>query len=359
MQLFTATGDVVHCLAPLVFAAEHDEARIQSWADLNPALINDGQPMMSLGREISTQHHHAIDNLFIDGNGVLVVAEMKRGKSPRDLIGQVIDYAAYVTRLGWEDVDRFCRKRQSADLSTAFQKTFGHPLTRSAKPGYRLEIVAEQFDPKAIDAAAYLISTGVPLTLVEFNYFKVGDQPVLWVKTVLGEIPKQGNAAKQGTIEPDELVDNGYAAWLMTTVGNKLPEIGAAQGWPLRHRVNQQSVPFNSAEWPLSFGDCQFRVDVYKRGVVSLRFGFRQAQAPGLKELLEAKEPEWHSGFPAKIERPAYPTPVVTLTLDRDRPEMGNPARLAELLDAVARMTATMRPLIDGYFASRPESPTT
>ena len=117
-------------------------------------------------------------------------------------------------------------------------------------------------------------------------------------------------------------------------------------------------MPFNSAEWPLTYGDCQFRVDVFKRDAVSLRFSFRQANAPGLKELLEAKEPDWHSAFPAKIERPAYQTPNVTLTLDRSRPEMGDAAQLAELLDAVARMTAAIRPLVDGYFASRQEPQT-
>ena len=64
--------------------------------------------MQSLGRETETQHGHAIDNLFLDGDGHLVVAELKRGKSPRDVTAQAVDYGAYVSRLDWERIDALC-----------------------------------------------------------------------------------------------------------------------------------------------------------------------------------------------------------------------------------------------------------
>ena len=56
VQLFSATGDAISQILPTSFADEHQEARIQSWADLSPALINEGRPMTSLGREILTKN---------------------------------------------------------------------------------------------------------------------------------------------------------------------------------------------------------------------------------------------------------------------------------------------------------------
>jgi RecB family endonuclease NucS len=82
-SLFAVEGDVARPVQMRSFAERHTERRIQDWSDLNPAIINSGQPMISLGKEIPTSHGHFIDNLFIDGNGVLVAAELKRGRSPR------------------------------------------------------------------------------------------------------------------------------------------------------------------------------------------------------------------------------------------------------------------------------------
>jgi hypothetical protein len=350
VRLFSAAGDAIRSIAPVTFADDHAEERIQSWADLNPALINDGQPMISLGREILTQHGHAVDNLFIDVDGVLVAAEMKRGKSPRDVVAQMVDYAAFVSRLEWEDLDRLCRKRQGLELSKCFAQTFGHPLITNAKPKHRLLIVAESFDPRTIDAAVYLLNSGVPLILVEFKLFKLGAENLVQVNAVLGEFPKPGQPSD---IEAASAANDGYAAWLLSSIGQTLPKIAEAQGWPLQHRVGKQAVPFNSAEWPIAFGECQFRVDLYKSDAVALRFSFRDSLAPGLKGLLEAKENEWNTKFPAKFERPAYEAKYVTLTQNLPRPELGDQKQLSKVLDSIAQMTDGIRPLVDSYFATK------
>jgi hypothetical protein len=351
VELYSVTGDVVGLMSPTSFAAEHLEDQIQSWADSQPAFINAGQPMLSLGREILTQHGHAIDNMFIDGDGVLVAAEMKRAKSPRDVVAQMLDYAAFVSRMGWEDVERYCLKRQGSDLATCFFKTFGRSCIKDPKPRHRLAIVAESFDPRARDAAVYLIDKGIPLVLVEFHLFQIGDQSLLQVRTVLGDIPRQSQGPASTPTIAAGAPDDGYAAWLLASIGKQLPEIGEAQGWPLRHRVNQQSLPFNSAEWPVPLRDCHFRVDLYNRNSVSLRFSFRQPQAPHLLELLQAREADWKPSFPATL-RLADETPYATLTFDRPRPEMANTTQAAEVVTDVARMTGVLRPIIDEYFAS-------
>ena len=174
MALFSVSGDAVAVLAPSSFQDEHREDDLQRWADENPHLLNNGLPMLSLGREIVTTHDHSIDNLYIDGNGCLVVAELKRGRTPRNVTAQAVDYGAYVSRLDWERVDALCRKRHGgASLDEAFRASFGIDLHKSSNPEHRLLIVAETFDPSVQDAAAYLINTGVNLTLLAFRFFEL------------------------------------------------------------------------------------------------------------------------------------------------------------------------------------------
>jgi len=195
-SLFTVAGDVARLVPARPFADLYTEKRIQDWSDLNPAVINAGQPMISLGTEIPTRHGHYIDNLFIDGDGVLVAAEMKRGKTRRDVVSQMLDYAAFVSRLTWDEIDRLCRKRQNAELADLYLHTFRRSLRKGDKPAHRLVIVAESFEESTLDQALYLINDRTtPLVLIAFKYLEVDGQSMIYVEPVLGVIPTQGQVA--------------------------------------------------------------------------------------------------------------------------------------------------------------------
>jgi hypothetical protein len=123
MYLFSVTGDTVDSVSAVAFATHHLEQQLHSWADRHPALIDAGRPMISLGCEIPTHHGHYVDNLLIDATGTLVAVEIKRGQSPSDVVAQMLDYAAFVSGLGWSDVDGFCRIRHGSDASEVFART--------------------------------------------------------------------------------------------------------------------------------------------------------------------------------------------------------------------------------------------
>lgn len=188
-MLFGVLGEAVEVLRAGRYADQHDEDRLQSWADACPALVNGGTPMVSLGREVVTRHGHAIDNLFIDGNGELVALEMKRGRSPRSVVAQVLDYAAHVSRLDWADVDVLCRKRHALPLDDAYRRTFMRPLVQAPRPSHRLAILAESYDPCVVDSARYLLEGRLPLVLLQFTYLPIGEGGVLDVRPVLGALP--------------------------------------------------------------------------------------------------------------------------------------------------------------------------
>ena len=348
-ELFHIADDAVDVLRPVSFRQDHTEENLQRWVDANPHMVNEGTPMLSLGREIETHHGFAIDNLFIDGNGCLVVAELKRGTTPREVTAQVIDYAAHVSRLEWPDLEPLCQQRQDIDLDAAFERCFGRPLVRSDKIDHRLLILAESYDPRVTDAALYLINTGTPLALLQFAYFEIGENRLFEVRTVLGEIPGQ-QAGGPETRDKSSAADEGYNNWLFSSVAKELPEIARRRGWNMRHRVNKQSLPMVSEAWPTALGDCQLRLDTFKKGSVTFSLLARKEVTPDLEDFLDGRRDEWRDEFPAQFAHPPYRIVFLNLSYYVPRPEIGDADALADIVERTEKMLAVMLPLTTDYF---------
>lgn len=60
---------------------------------LDPALL-------LIGRQVSTAYGKFIDLLAMDGDGKLVVIELKRDRTPREEVAQLLDYGSWVRDLG-------------------------------------------------------------------------------------------------------------------------------------------------------------------------------------------------------------------------------------------------------------------
>ena len=366
MGLFHATGEAKDRtfvpLLPEKFAVQHKEDHIQAWVDAAPTVLNDGQPMLTLGREIVTDHNSYIDNLYLDGNGVLVAAEMKRGRTPRDVLAQISEYAAYIDKLTWADIEAFSLKRHGKPLDKAYSAIFGRPVTRTDKPEHRLMVVAEDFRPEIVETAAYHISRGMPLALLQFTYYSLGAQVVLDVQTVMGEIPEQQvpNTIIQAipTNSPDEttpraMSDDGYSNWLLSGLDGYLGQQAQQRGWVLNTRLNKQTFLFNDTGWGVPLATCQLRADTYFSSAVALRLIFRTSALPDLQAYLEQHRDQWAGKFAAEFEAPAYETPNTTLTLKLPRPPLGDQVGMAQVEAQLGIMTAVMIPLLASYFAMR------
>ena len=346
--LFTLSDGRVQTLSPTLFHKTHVEEDLQRWADANPHLLNEGSPMLSLGTEIVTHRGFSIDNLFVDGNGCLVVAELKRGKSPKDVIAQIVNYAAYVSKLDWDNVEDIAQKYRRIDLGAAYRECFGWSLAKSDTVEFRLLIVAESYEPSVTDSALFLINQGTPLALLQFTYFEVGDSKLFEVRTVLGEIPKQrGRRAESETATRDE----GRINWLLSSVAERVPEIARRHGWTLRYVVNKQSLPIVSRHWPTRLDQCELVLAAWSRDKLSFRLMFRGPDVPGLKKLLEERRDDWRKVFPAEFASPPYKTVFTSLAYEVPMPEMGDTGALDDVIERTERMAEAMVPLVDEYFA--------
>jgi hypothetical protein len=101
--------------AQLVDAKKFEsEATLQTYLEQFPSLLpvwevdEDAPPLLTIGREVGVPSG-AVDLLFTDANGLLTVVETKLAKNPqvrREVIGQVIEYASFLSTWDADDVER-------------------------------------------------------------------------------------------------------------------------------------------------------------------------------------------------------------------------------------------------------------
>src|SRR5438046_5339999 len=68
----------------------------------NPKIVSD--EWMLIGRQEDTGFGGRIDLLAIAPDGSLVLIELKRNRTPREVVAQALDYASWVEKLRAEDI---------------------------------------------------------------------------------------------------------------------------------------------------------------------------------------------------------------------------------------------------------------
>ena len=84
---------------------------------------------MLIGRQEDTGRGGKVDLLAMAPDGSLVLAELKRDRTPREVVAQALDYASWVEDLEPEEIAAiYARFRPGQSLEADFQARFGQPL---------------------------------------------------------------------------------------------------------------------------------------------------------------------------------------------------------------------------------------
>ena len=149
----------------------NQEERLERWVAADPGLL--GLDILIIGRQVTTAFGGRIDLLGIDDEGDLVVIELKRDKTPRDIVAQVLDYASWVDDLGHDEIDQITQGHLKKSLGDAFSDRFGNPLPESINGAQQLVIVAAELDDASERIAEFLASRhGININAVFFNVFE-------------------------------------------------------------------------------------------------------------------------------------------------------------------------------------------
>jgi hypothetical protein len=152
------------------------EGRIEAWLEADIDILDPA--LLVIGRQFATPFGGRIDLLAISEDGALNVIELKRDKTPREIVAQILDYASWVTRLDTPDVheigDRYWRANGSNFIS-AFTEKFGVAPPEPLNSTHNLLIVASALDPASQRIVEYLATEyGVSINTAFFNVFSDG-----------------------------------------------------------------------------------------------------------------------------------------------------------------------------------------
>lgn len=173
------------------------ESRLEELIEADPAIL--GEPLLFIGRQVPTEHGKFIDLLAVDGDGVLHVLELKRDRTPRDVVAQTLDYGSWVETLTHQRVLAiFEDYRPGVAFEAAFSEKFGFSAPDELNSSHVLTIVASQVDPGTARIIEYLAKYSVPINVIFFRYFVDGDREYL-SRTWLIDDVRAGSAGRRDT----------------------------------------------------------------------------------------------------------------------------------------------------------------
>lgn len=157
------------------------EDRLEGWLAADIGLLD--PDLLVIGRQVITPHGGRIDLLAINAEGALSVIELKRDRTPRDIVAQVLDYASWVARLDTPvifDLANSYWQKQGSSFVGAFRSKFDLAPPEPLNTSHSMVIVASALDPSSERIVEYLSQVhDVGINTAFFTVFADGSRQFL------------------------------------------------------------------------------------------------------------------------------------------------------------------------------------
>ena len=194
--------------AELIIAKKTDiefEDHLESWLENSPWALVEEESILWIGRQTSANVEESTifpDLLGVDSEGNLVIVELKRGKAPRDVVAQLLEYAAWAEELSDEEIYGIAEDYfQTMKKETTFQDAFSEMLENdipALNRRLRLFVVAAEIPSTVLRVCRFLrTSHGMDINCLAISTFqtesgevlvnteaKVGDEDIVAPKAV-------------------------------------------------------------------------------------------------------------------------------------------------------------------------------
>ncbi len=151
------------------------EKDFENWLENSPAVLLDDDSdstVLWIGRQVSATVGDVgkyPDLIGIDANGDLVIVELKKGKTPREVVAQILEYASWGAALNYDDLNDISQNYYSKDkdlsgksLLQIYHDVFLPDSEEEANIQFninqKLYIVAEEISPIVKQVATHLRS---------------------------------------------------------------------------------------------------------------------------------------------------------------------------------------------------------
>jgi hypothetical protein len=167
-----------NALKPIQASTLDQEQRLETWIAQDPAIL--GMELAVIGRQVQTEHRGQIDILAIDPQGSCVIIELKRGRTPREVVAQILDYASWISGLEYNDLNQIAQTYRGKDLASIYQEVYDDAVPETLNASHNMIIVAAELDESSERIINYLSDQhGLSINAVFFNFFATEDSELL------------------------------------------------------------------------------------------------------------------------------------------------------------------------------------
>lgn len=164
------------------------ERHLEDWIERDAEIV-DGN-LLLIARQYETGFGTIVDLLAITESGDLAVLELKREKTLRETVAQALEYAAWASRLSYDEILAIAVKRFGSEetFRAKFLARFGVELPDTLNQAQRILLVAPSISDGTRAVIEYLAETyKVPINAVSFGMFGVGDNRILVREVVIAD----------------------------------------------------------------------------------------------------------------------------------------------------------------------------
>jgi len=192
-------------LQKVTYSSIEAEKKLESILEKDITIVDTS--LMVIGRQVPTAYGKLIDLLAIDSEGHLAVIEIKRDRTPREIIAQIIDYASWVQSLTYENITEiYSQNNPEQHFEQAFEERFGTNPPESLNEEHRLIVVASELDNSTERIINYLTENySVPINVVFFRYFKEDEKEYLTRTWLIDPVEAEMQADKRSKSRTKEI----------------------------------------------------------------------------------------------------------------------------------------------------------
>ena len=218
------------------------EKKLEEWVEANPHLIVGEGTLVVFGRQVTTKFGRIVDLMAIDETAAVVVIELKVRETPRQVIAQALEYAAWADSLGLGELNEIAkhytsrRGGESKDLVSLYRSAF-EGCDSEVEAGeedavdrltfndrQRIVIVAEDFSGEVEQTLRYLRSRmGVDISGLRFGIHESGPDLLIETELLVGREPATSAARKvsrsTSTFTDEELIERATSPFVRASVG--------------------------------------------------------------------------------------------------------------------------------------------
>jgi len=195
--LWRVDGDSVDQVPPSPIASEE---RLEDILEQRIEIIGLGN-LFQIGRQVVTEFGKRVDLLAIDAQGDLYVIELKKDRTPREVVAQVLEYGFWVQGLSFEAVrELYAKHHEGEDFDSAFTSHFEADIPDAINTSHQLLVLATGMDFSTEQIVEYVRGYGVPINVLFFEYLKDADREYLarsWLTDPEMETSGGGSGKKQ------------------------------------------------------------------------------------------------------------------------------------------------------------------